>query len=85
MKKMTMTLKSQGPAADEAFVEVARRPVNSSAQPVVLGKKAPEVGVGSGKVRGRKIEGSERSFAMSLGELLYYVLIDEGRSTDEPA
>lgn len=78
--RMTMRLMSQGFAADEFFVEIARRPVNSSAQPDVFPENALELGVGGGKV-----EGSERSFAMSLGELLYYVLIHEGSTADEPA
>lgn len=78
-------LKLGGPAADEAFVEVARRPVNSSAQPGVFPETALEPGVGDGEVEGGKVEGLAQYDAMSLGKLLYSVLIEEGRTTDESA
>jgi hypothetical protein len=71
--RMTMRLKSQGTAADEFFADVAWSPVNPNVQIDVIPER-PLAWVDEG-------EGVE---AMSLRELLYYVLLGDGRIADEP-
>ncbi len=75
--RMTMRLKSQDSAADEFFADVAWRPVNSNMQTDVIPER-PLAWAGGGE-RDEAI-----SLELSLGELLYYVLLGDGRVADEP-
>ena len=78
MTRMTMSVKLRGSAADELLEDVAGRLVNSNMQ----------TGVPAGRPLAR-VGGGESTEAMSLGELslgelLYYVLLGDGRIADEP-
>lgn len=91
--RVKAALKFVGGAADEAVVEGARRSMNLGAQTGVFLEDALSVGVGKaegveiagGEIEGGGVAGVEGFGGMSLGELLYAVLIEEGRTTDESA
>ena len=71
---MQIGLKLRSAAADEFFMEVARRPVDSDMQiDVIPGRPAAWV------YEGESVD------TIWLGELLYYVLLGEGKIVDEPA
>ncbi len=88
---MTTRLKFDGTAADGAFTEIAWKPLNPEARNNVLVEKTPVLTDAAGERPGEpdgfgEPDGSsERLAEMSLGALLYHVLIGEGKITDEPA
>lgn len=75
---MSMSVKLPGVAADEFIADVAWRPVNSNMQTDVVPER-PLAWVGGGESTEAMSLGE-----LSLGELLYYVLVGDGRIVDEP-
>ena len=73
MTRMTMSVKLRGSAADELLEDVAGRLVNSNMQTGVIPER-PLAWLDEG----------ESVDTMSLGELLYYVLLEEGKISNEP-
>ena len=78
MTRMTMSVKLRGSAADELSEELAGRPVNSNMQTAVTAER-PLAWVDGGESVDAMSLGE-----LSLGELLYYVLLGEGKIVDEP-
>ncbi len=79
---MTMKLKFAGAGADKVFEDIAWQPVNRSAGSGVLTHRAAEK-VDAYERFAEPERLADRLAGMSLGALLYYVLVGEGKITDE--
>jgi hypothetical protein len=79
---MTMKLTLGATGADKFLVNIAREPASLGAESVLTKRALVKVGAYE---RLEMPAEREKVAAMTLGELLYYVLIGEGKVIDEPA
>ena len=84
MMKMTMRLKSSATAADGVFTDIVWKPLNRDAFCNVLLKRT-SIPMGAHERFVAQERSLERLAEMSLGALLYYALVGEGKIADEPA